>query len=278
MCTTSRLIQGHYTREDVLTRILDALRAAGKHTEDISRDDLAAFEEFHIRGRDATRELAKLAGIEAGMSVLDIGCGIGGPARTFAAEFGVQILGIDLVPQFVEAATELSRRVGLSNQVRFEEGDATKLRFPDRSFDGVVLEHVNMNVRDKAALFAETARVLRPAGKLGLYEICAGAASPPRFPLPWASDPGISFLVSPDELLEIANSYGLRGLHRRDLSQISLQWIRQTASTMSKSKPGGAINPRVVMGNSAPQKLANLTRCLEEDRVRVLMAVLERDA
>jgi len=178
----------------------------------------------------------------------------------------------------VEAAAELTRRVGLSNQVRFEQGDATKLRFPDHWFDRVVLEHMNMNVRDKAALFTEAARVLRPAGKLGLYEICAGRTSPPHFPLPWANNPDISFLVSPDDLLATASSCGLRVLHRRELSQISLQWIRQTASTTNSSVPGGAINPRGVMGESASQKLANLVRCLEEDRVRVLMAVLEHNA
>ena len=279
MSDSTRLVQDHYAHDGLTERIFAALRTAGANVNALTRDDLAPFEEFHLRGRDATRDVARLAQLQRDMHVLDIGCGIGGPARTLAAEFGCRVTGLDLVPQFVEAATELTRRVGLADRARFQQGDALRLPFPDAGFDAVLFEHVNMNVHDKPRLYREAARVLRPGGTLALYEICGGPSAPAHFPVPWASQPQISFLVSPDELLAAARGAGLRELERRDVTQQSLDWIRGVIASMPAPDAGAPPPPlglQLVMGPDAPRKATNVLRNLEEDRIRVVQAVLSR--
>lgn len=184
---TSRICR-HYSQPDLIGKLLSALERAGKDIDSLSRDDVAGFEEFHIRGRDATRELARLAGLQPEMEVLDIGCGIGGPARTLAAEFGCRVTGLDLVEEYCRAATVLTERLRLAERVRFHEGNALDMPFSAGSFDAAFMAHVSMNIEDKASLFRQVVRVLRPDGRLALYEICAGAVSPPHFPAPWAAD------------------------------------------------------------------------------------------
>src|SRR5207249_3797171 len=144
------LVQTQYSRPGLTAEILRALELAGNSLTSLSREQLSFFDEFHIRGREATREIAQTAGFARGMSVLDIGCGIGGPARTLAAEYGCRVNGIDLVTEFIEAARELTRRVGMSDQAQFQQADALDIPFPDSSFEAVMMEHVSMNVADKA--------------------------------------------------------------------------------------------------------------------------------
>src|SRR5687767_8938331 len=153
MASYAWLVGAHCGGGGLLAKLLAGLEGAGKRVDSLSREDLAPFEEFHTRGREGTREVARLAGFSDGMRVLDVGCGIGGPARTLAAEFGCTVVGVDLVEEFVEAARELTARVGLADRVEFVQGDALELPFGEGEFDGAMLEHVTMNIQDKGRLF-----------------------------------------------------------------------------------------------------------------------------
>lgn len=265
----------HYGQEDLDTRILEAFERAGRR---IARHgDTASFDEFHIRGRDATRELAKLAGLHEGMKVLDLGCGVGGPARTLAAEFGCRVWGIDLVEEYCACATMLTERVGLSEMVTFHRGDMTDLPFEDGVFDAAWAEHTIMNVEDKESLFTETRRVLRPAGIFALYEICAGSASPPHFPLPWASDEIISFLTGPDALRGMLREAGFEEVVWRDITEASLEWFRGVVAAIKTRKAGAPkLGLNLIMGPNAADKSKNIGRNLEEDRIRVVQGVFRR--
>jgi SAM-dependent methyltransferase len=274
MSETVDVVRKHYGREGLIDGILRALEGAGKDLDALTREDLFTIDEFHIRGRDATRELAHLAGLRERMDVLDVGCGIGGPARTLAAEFGCRVTGIDLVPEYVEAASELTRRVGMADSVRFEVGNALDLPFKDSVFDAVVMEHVSMNVEDKGALFRGIRRVLRPGGIFADYVICAGPESPVIFPVPWSDDGRASFLIPPDEYLRKIAGAGFRVRESADVTETSREWFEVTAAKLAESGPP-PLSLGLIMGNSAQIKVANILRNLDERRVSVMQIVSE---
>src|SRR5262249_25110234 len=103
----------HYGTTSLLRRIDEALRRAGLVDGIIGWADLTSLDQFHVRGLAATRELAEALGIGAGANLLDLGCGLGGPARFLAATYGCQVTGIDLSQPFIEAARMLTERSGL---------------------------------------------------------------------------------------------------------------------------------------------------------------------
>ncbi len=265
----------HYGQEGLDARILEAYERAGRR---IARHgDTESFDEFHIRGRDATRELAKLANLHEGMRILDLGCGVGGPARTLAAEFGCRVWGIDLVEEYCACATMLAERVGLAGMVTFRRGDMTDLPFEDSFFDTVWTAHTIMNIEDKERLFTEVRRVLRPDGIFALYEICAGSASPPHFPLPWASDEIISFLPGPDELRGMLDETGFEEIIWRDITDVSLEWFRGAVAAIKTRKADAPkLGLNLIMGPNAADKSKNIGRNLEEDRIRVIQGVFRR--
>src|SRR5512135_933686 len=196
-------VQTHYTRADLGDAILAALESAGKDVNRLTPEDLAPIDEFHIRGREATLELARAAGLDATKRVLDVGSGVGGTARCLAKEFGCRVTGVDLTDEYCRAAAMLCARTGLAHLVDFRQGDATNLPFDDCTFDVVWTEHVAMNIPDKTRLYNEMHRVLNPGGTLAIYDVLAGPSGPVLFPVPWARAPDASFLVQPDELREL---------------------------------------------------------------------------
>ncbi|MCP4622337.1 MAG: class I SAM-dependent methyltransferase, partial [bacterium] len=164
-------INDHYGQAHLAAHIMSAFEHAGKQIH--THQDTASFDEFHIRGRDATRELAELAGLQKNMKVLDLGCGVGGPARTLAAEFGCRVIGIDLVEEYCRTAKLLSERVGLDDRVTFHHGNMTALPFEENIFDAAWTEHTIMNIENKGELFDWIRRMLQKKGLFAFYEICA---------------------------------------------------------------------------------------------------------
>jgi SAM-dependent methyltransferase len=277
MTTYSQSINDHYGDKELRPRIYTSLEKAGKDITALSREDVFAFDEFHIRGREATRELAQLAKIGQGMRTLDLGCGLGGPARTLASEFGCEVIGIDLTEEYVKVAQLLSEHLGENGKITFRQGNVLEMPFEDSSFDVVLSQHVCMNIEDKAHMFAEARRVLKPKGRLAIYEICAGPAGDTYFPVPWAGDAGINFLASPEELRRQIAEAGFDEMVWKDVSAPSLEWFLAMVAS-SQARPAGAPPPlglNVIMGGTTPEKVKNLKRNLEEDRVRVVMGVFE---
>lgn len=273
----TQLINEHYSQANLGENILTAYERAGKDIDSLGRDDISSFDEFHIRGRDATRELAHLANLRKGEKILDLGSGVGGPARTLAAEFGCMVVGLDLVEEYCRTAEMLTARVGLSDMVTFRQGSVLEIPFDDASFDVVWSQHMTMNIEDKPRLVQEVRRVLRPGGRFVSYEICAGAASPQYFPVPWASDSSINFLVTPGELRGLFKDSGFTELVWKDVSPISLEWFQGLLAGMA-GRPKDAPPPlglNLLMGKTTGEKAKNLVRNLEEDRVRVVMGVLQ---
>ena len=214
----------------------------GRPIDELTYRDLIPVSELHNRGKQATVDLARMAEIQPEHHVLDVGCGIGGPARTLAAEFGCRVTGIDISDEFCAAARSLNKLVGLSGKISIRTADALALPFEDESFDIVWTQHASMNIADKQALFIEMHRVLRPGGKLALHDVLAGPVQPVHFPVPWAPDPSVSFLADPEEARTLILATGFEELTWQDQTQLTEDWwqnVRERAS----GKPPSPLNP-----------------------------------
>jgi SAM-dependent methyltransferase len=261
--TVQEQVIEHYGRGDLLGRIDAALRAAGKDPERPTVDDLAPVDEFHSRGRQATEELAGLLPERVDTELLDIGSGLGGPARFLAATRGLRVVGVDLTPEYVAVAGELARRCGLADRVRFLTADATDLPFPAASFAVACTQHVAMNVEDKAALYAEAARVLRPGATFAIHDLLQGAGGQVRYPTPWSADGGTSFLVDLPTLERLLEAAGFTVLERRDRRAETLAWFeaRAAAAAASGLPPTGI---HLLLGPLFAPAFANLVAGLRE--------------
>lgn len=275
MPIAERAVQEYYGVNDLDASVLAALERAGRDLATLDPAELAPVDEFHVRGRAATAELACLAEPPAGARVLDVGCGLGGSARWLATERGCRVVGLDLTWDYCRAAAFLSARLKLDNRTIFVQGSALRLPFADASFDLVWTEHVQMNIADKDRFYAEIARVLRPGGRLAFYDLFQGLGGEAYFPVPWADDATISALVAPETLAGLLQERGFRIRHWVDSTAEAVQWFHQ-ALQRNPSPGRPALSLHLLLGPQARRKSENLLRNLEEGRVVVLMAVLER--
>jgi SAM-dependent methyltransferase len=199
MSADSRDIASHYTRGDLLARLDAALRDDGVDPARPTIETLAPYDQFHGRGMEATVELADLMPARPSDHILDVGSGIGGPARFVARRLGCRVTGIDLTPEFCDVARHLTGLLGLTGLVSFETADALAMPFPDRHFDGLYSMNVSMNIADKAALYRELYRVLKPEAWMLLSEVAKGEGGDVDYPTPWAARASASFLSTPDD-------------------------------------------------------------------------------
>jgi len=267
-------LNDHYGQPDLSGKIRQAYERLDLKPEEVTREDLANLDEIHIRGREATLELGKLAGLEPGMRVLDVGCGIGGPARTLAAEFGCEVMGLEIVGEFCRAAAMLTEWVGMADRVSFHEGDMRAMEFADADFDLVFTQHTVMNVADKAALFGEIRRVLKDPGMFLLYEVCGDDDAVMHYPVPWAGGPDISFLTTADALRGLITAGGFTEKHWVDVTGQALDWFDGLAAGMRKTVPRRmGPNVGVILGSDAAEKSRNLLRNLREGRIQVVQGL-----
>lgn len=269
-------VSRHYGGARLREEIEQALREAGIALDAVTTRDLAPVDEFHSRGRRATRELAALAAPTATEQVLDVGCGLGGPARYLAQHHGCQVTGIDLTPAFCDVANWLNALTGLDSLVTVHQGSATQLPFADASFDLVWTMQMQMNIEDKQRLYAQIHRVLRSGGRYVLQELCAGEGGECHYPTPWASHSDISYMVSADMLCAEVQSAGLRTVQWTDTTTDALAWYeqQQKRNSATASSPLGI---HLTMGERADDKRANVVRNYREGRLRQVMGVFSKD-
>jgi sarcosine/dimethylglycine N-methyltransferase len=263
-------VRDHYRATGLTERLKGALAALGTEDQRLLPQQLAALDQFHTRGLAATTELARLAGITADMSVLDVGSGIGGPARFIAAACGCRVTGIDLSEPFVDAARYLTERTGQSGQVSFQVASALQLPFDDGRFDVVLLQHVAMNISERAKLYREIRRVLVSGGKFATFDVVSNSGEP-HYPVPWARTPATSFLLTAAATREAIEQSGFRTLRWQDDSEAAKVWFAQ----LHASGPPAPLNLGVVIGPDFAELSANLGRNIMEGRIGILTAVFE---
>jgi SAM-dependent methyltransferase len=267
-------VNAHYGRAELEATVLAALRAAGKGEGTLTPDDLAPLDQFHTGGKPSTFELARLAGLTTGMQVLDVGGGIGGPARTLAAEFGCHVTVLDLTEEFCRTGEMLTERTELADRVEFRCASALDMPFADDSFDAAWSQHSSMNIEDRERLYAEVCRVVRPGGRFAFHEIMLGPEGNIHFPVPWARDPSISFLRPPEAVRQLLEATGFRTVDWIDATAEATEWFRaRLASAGTSPSPLGL---HLLLGPEAATMFRNVLRNLEENRVTVIKAVIEK--
>jgi len=265
-------IHGYYSPNDLYNKIIDGLNRLGKDLSSVTLDDLQPVDEFHIRGDSATKELIELARFSAEMHILDVGCGIGGSTRRLSHETGCRVTGVDLSNEYIDAAERLTQLLGMQERVKFHACSALELPFEDDSFDGVWSLQMNMNVEHKQAWLNETYRVLKPGGRAVFYEVCAHKNTHIRFPVPWAQDGSMSFLVPPESFREIITSAGFEITVWHDKTDLARKAFAKAREP--EGEPNLPIlGVHLLVGKDIQTKAYNLRRNLEEESVSLIESV-----
>lgn len=274
--TYASTLNMHYGRKGLGDRIIAALRQAGKDPDSITTDDLSPVAEFHIGGQAATLELAQSAGMGAGMRVLDIGSGLGGPARTLAQHYGCKVAGLDLTEEFCRVATMLTELCGMHERVSFMHGNALDIPFENASFDLVWTQQAGANIENKLRLYQEVNRVLAVGGRLVFQEVLRGPETPLHLPVPWAREGGLSFLQPPDAIRDLLARAGFREMIWHDVTAQYVDEYRKLAA--QTADPGGPppLGIHLILGPEAGQMRRNVVRNLEEQRIVLIQGVLKK--
>ena len=263
-------VASHYGENlQLADAIAEKLRGAGKDLNKLTTADLAIVDEFHIRGRKATLELGERMNLNASSHVLDIGSGLGGPARTLAETYGCQVTGIDLTQAFCEAATAMSGWVGLDNRVSFKQGDVTNLLFENQVFDAAMTIHVAMNIAAKDKMYAEARRVLKPGGIFAVYDVLQGEGGEVFYPVPWARDPSISYLATPNQMKTLLTCAGFKLRDIQDSTEESQSFFERMTAQMAKTGTSPVIW-QLFLGHDFPAMARNQVRNVSERRIRTV--------
>jgi ubiquinone/menaquinone biosynthesis C-methylase UbiE len=273
--TDGQSISDHWGTGDVFAKIVDAMILAGIDPETATIEQLAPVDHFHARGFPATVELADALPIEAGQHLVDIGCGIGGPARYFARRFGCKVDGLDITAPFVEAGNQLSTLVGMQNDVRIDHGDGQKLPYADETFDGGYAQHVTMNIPDRATFFDEACRVLKPGAFFALTEHGLGEVGNPHHPVPWSEDGSGAYLMRPADTVTALEKSGFSDIEVTDTGDKYLQGYLRAIELAEKGE-APVFGVHILLGKLAPQIVKNAALNIEERRTHPVQIICRK--
>ena len=265
-------IHSYYSPNDLYNRIIDGLNEIGTDLSEVTLDDLQPVDEFHIRGHVATKELIDLSGFTSDMHILDVGCGVGGSTRRLSHETGCCVTGIDLSDEYIDAAERLTQLLNMQERVKFKAASALELPYEDNTFDGVWAIQMNMNIEDKLGWLKEVHRVLKPGGRAVFYEVCGNKNTPVHFPVPWAQDDSMSYLVPPDPFRDVITGAGFDIEVWNDKTDLA-----QQAFAHMREPEGEPVLPvlgvHMLVGDDILTKAYNLSRNLNEERVSLIETV-----
>jgi ubiquinone/menaquinone biosynthesis C-methylase UbiE len=267
-------IENHYLKEELYEDIVNRLKEQDIDLNDVKRSDIAGADEFHVRGAAVSKELAESITLE-GATVLDVGCGLGGPCRMLADEYNCQATGIDLSNEYIRTAKELSKLVKLDSKTSFIQGDATSLPFDDNTFDVVWTQHVQMNIPDKNKLYSEISRVLKPGGRFLYYDILKKGEGEVNYPMPWASTSDMSFLFKETDMDEYLTQYGLTKEQSNDQTQAGVIFFNALVAKLKEFGPP-KMGLNVLMGETTKPKLMNLLGHLKSGELELKSGVYKK--
>ena len=253
-------VSAHYTSGELLAAIRDGVARLGKTPATVTVDDLAPVDEFHVGGRQASEHILGQLGLTQGQHVLDVGCGLGGSARFAAIRYGCQVTGLDLTEEFVTTGQVLCDWVGLADRVALRQGSAVAMPFEAGAFDAAYMLHVGMNIADKDRLCEEVHRVLRPGASFGIYDLMRKGEGDLAYPVPWAQTPEISVVSAPQDYRRALVKVGFTVTNERNRGEFRLWLFENLKARIAKADGPAPLGLHILMGETAPQKVANMTR------------------
>ena len=260
-------VAGHYTHGSLLAAIEEALEALGKTPETVSVDDLAPVDEFHIGGREASEHFLSQLPLDAETLVLDVGCGLGGASRFAASRFGCRVTGIDLTAEYVETGGTLTSWVGLEDRIALHQGSALEMPFGDAGFDAAYMMHVGMNIADKARLFAEVHRVLKPGGSFGVYDVMRTGEGALTFPVPWAATDETSAVAAPEAYRQALEAAGFQVAAERNRRDFALDFFAELNAKIAAAGGPPPLGLHILMGETRAEKIKNMVENIAAERI-----------
>lgn len=276
MTDIERNVQAHYSRDGLLQAILDGAEASGLGPDALTPQALAPVDEFHTAGRVTTLKALELTAIEAGMHILDAGCGIGGTARCLATERGCRVTGLDLTPDYVEVAGLLSARLGLDQLCQFDQGSVLQMPYAQASFDGAFSFHVAMNIDSRETFYAELARVLRRGAQLCIFDVMQGPTAGMHYPVPWAESSATSFLRTRRQTATLLARAGFDILIEEDLREFAIGFFREMFAQGAQRPSPPPLGLHLLTGANTGEKFANYLKALEGHQIEPVMVVASR--
>ncbi len=269
-------VSTHYQHGSLTKVIEEGFNRQGKAPSDISLDDMSVIDEFHIGGRQASKEFLDQLRLQERSLVLDVGCGLGGPARFVASQFGCLVSGIDLTHEYVDTGNVLSNWVGLDKKVILQQGSAMALPFPDGQFDAAYMMHVGMNIVDKKGLFAEVFNVLKPDGIFGIYDVMQVGSGEMQYPAPWAASKITSSLASPQDYQAGLKQAGFNILATRERRDFAIEFFENMKRSMAETTADPVLGLHVLMGGDAKTKVANVLTSIKEGSIAPVEIIAQR--
>jgi len=257
--STEQKVAEHYAFANMVDLIREGLAKLGKTPETLTEEDLAGMDEFHIGGRKATEAFLGQLGLSKETRILDVGCGIGGACRVAVRQYGARVTGLDLTPGYVEAARALTQWLGFGDRIDFHVGSALDMPFEDSTFDVATMLHAGMNIPDKPKLSAEAARVLKPGGKFGIYDVMRTGEGDIAYPVPWAKTAETSALETPAHYraaLEAAGGFTV--IHERNRREFAMAHFEGMIAKMKAAGGPPALGQHVLMGRLRPEMVKNM--------------------
>lgn len=251
-------VSAHYTSGGLLAAIRDGVARLGKTPATVTVDDLGPVDEFHVGGRQASEHFLGQLGLTQGQHVLDVGCGLGGSARFATTRYGCHVTGLDLTEEFVTTGQVLCDWVGLADRVALRHGSALAMPFDAEAFDGAYMLHVGMNIADKDRLWTEVHRVLRPGAGFGIYDLMRTGEGDLAFPVPWASTPETSAVQAPEDYRRALAAAGFTVMAERNRGDFAREFFAKLKARMVEAAGPAPLGLHILMGETAPQKVANM--------------------
>jgi len=275
MKNSDNAVVAHYEDGALLARIMAGIKAAGIDPNELQAEHLAPVEEFHIGGRKATEYLVSKMNLQAFSHVLDVGCGIGGAARYLATQDRTRVTGIDLTPEYITVAKALTTQLGLHEMIDFEIGSALAMPFDNAYFDAGISMHVAMNIPDRASLYAEIARVIKPGGVFGLYDVMKKNGDELTYPMPWAETAETSHLATAEATFDLLNDSGFTVFEADDRTEFAIEFFRKSLAAQAKGP--GPLGIHLLMGDTAREKFQNLLTNIQSGRIVPTQMIAKRN-
>jgi ubiquinone/menaquinone biosynthesis C-methylase UbiE len=274
MESLNQSIENHYLKEGLYEDIVNRLKEQHIALDNVKRSDISGADEFHVRGATVSKELADSINLN-GLTVLDVGCGLGGPCRMLADDYNCQTTGIDLSKEYVRTATKLSELVNLDSKTTFIQGDATELPFENNTFDVVWTQHVQMNIPDKKKFYSEINRVLKSGGNFLFYDILKKRNVEVNYPMPWASDSSFSFLFTAEEMDDLLKEFGLRKKQSTNQTQAGIDYFDLVIARLKELGPP-KMGLDLLMGETTKLKLMNLLTHMKTGKLELISGIYKK--